>query len=279
MKNLLQVCISVYNKTEESLSKAIESIPDFAQVRVDFDGGWNYSDMMDHITKKYPEIDVKHYTQNKGLAYIRNMQIDECWTEYLIFLDADDQLIGSNTGLDGVPTNDKIKALFSKNYDLILAPVLLHTSKKDYIEYRNLNAKFTGQTLFVLPSLIFNAYYLRSNKIRFIENGLRFEDVIPSVRLTQLMIEHDWSNIGILYQPFYQYNIEEEDSLSKPKDQSKVIKSTLEVIRMLKDSSVNKQLAYIRATEEALRLFSLGSQLPDKDRNRLIDLMKPYKFF
>lgn len=277
--NKLQVCISVYKKSLESLKRAINSIPSYATIRVDFDGGWDYQNIKNEIIELYPKIEVHAQEENKGLAYIRNMQIDECWCKYIIFLDADDQLIGYTIGLDKVPTDDKIEALISKNYNLILAPVLLHTSKKNYVEYRNLNARFTGQTLFVLPSLIFSAHYLRSNKIRFIENGLRFEDVVPSVKLTQLMIDCNWSNIGILYQPFYQYNIEEEDSLSKPKDQSKVIESTLEVIRMLKDNTTNKQLAYIRITEEALRLFSLGNQLPDKDRDRLIDLMKPYKFF
>lgn len=275
----LQVCISVYKKSIESLERAINSIPSYADIRVDFDGGWDYQDMKFEIEKKYPNISIHIQDENKGLAFIRNMQIDECWTEYLMFLDADDQLIGYNVGSDGTPTDDKIKILLEQNYDLILAPVLLHTSKKNYVEYRNLNVRYSGQTLHVLPSIIFSIYFLRLNQIRFIENGMRFEDVIPSVQLTQLLNGKNWHNVGYLYEPFYQYNLDSEDSLSKPKDQTEVIESTIEVIKMLKFNRFDKQLAYIRATEEALRLFSLGDQLPNEDREKVIDLLKPYKFF
>lgn len=282
MKNLLQVCISVYNKTEESLSKAIESIPDFAQVRIDFDGGWNYSDMMDHITKKYPEIDVKHYTQNQGLAVIRNNQIETCPTKYIMFLDADDQLVMDQPVYNSMDTTSKFveKILDIAEPNLVIAPVILNTEKKQFIEYRNINVRLgNGQTLFVLPSLIFNVRYLVDHGLYFVENGLRYEDVIPSIKLTQLMNDCNWEDVCIVYSPLYQYNLDIEDSLSKPIDESKVIESTLEVIRMIKNLHVDKKMAYIRATEEALRLFSLEDKLPQNDREELINLLKPYKFF
>lgn len=263
----LQICLTVYKKTTQQLRDAVKSLPKFAKVRIDVDGGWECNIKWRKIKSVSPNCQIVIHDKNLKLGKLRNIQLEECTSEWIQFVDGDDTV-------NKVAWNAYEK--YYDNADFLVSPVNFISKGTRYVDLRNIDvAKGNGQSYFVIPSIVFKTNFLKSNNLKFDESGMAYEDVVFSVRLADL----ENLNIGIL-NDYYNYELPEPNSgtLSCPTDNSRVIDSTIYVIEeLLKLEMRDPVICYTRIVEECLRLL----QIPNLDKeiySKVINYMKPYKY-
>lgn len=185
---MISIIVPIYN-VKRYLVEAIESVlnqsyTDFELILVD-DGSTDGSGVIcDYFAKKDCRIRVIHQV-NKGLSAARNIGLDNCRGEYIVFFDSDDVL------------NNK---MLSKMYDVLINSdadivecnyAICNTDKK--IEFSRISnfkkselvneGKYSKrealnlQLQFKISSFVWNKLYKRSvwNKLRFHE-GHNYED-------------------------------------------------------------------------------------------------------
>lgn len=264
----LQICATVYKKSLDQVRRMVESIPKDASLRIDIDGGWDAIDIS-HL-KEIHDFDLYQHEENQGLAKLRNEQIEECTHEYIQFIDADDYL-------ESYCSNIINNALKTHPYIVATNVTYVNSGKVVAVEKRNLVVgNNRSLSYFVIPSLIIKTEILRKNPdLRFDESGILFEDVMFSMVLTEIVLKSGINNVYRIDIPWYNYDITPSETLSRPKDNTRLIESTLKVIEDLKIKDFTPELAYSRMVEESLRLLQLG----DQDLTmKVVDLLKPYKF-
>ena len=273
---LLTIFITVFNKDKFQLVDAINSCPKDALVYVDIDGGWDctpcrYENLV--YLLNHDLIKFRYNQENKGLAKLRNEEIELCETKYMQFMDADDTLKSVDLGI--------MKSSIS--FDLMVS--IVEFSNESGITDDNRNLYVGGScpyTYFVIPSLIFKTEFLLSHtELRFSTNVKVFEDVVFSVRLTLME-----KKVRILNEPYYVYNYTDSGTnLTSSSNDDKKVVSTITILndlsKLRSDYNEYQSLSwikiYIRMQEEANRLFSF--KLTKYQIDEVTDLMKPHHFF
>lgn len=261
--NLL-ICISVYKKSIDQLKRVLSSIPITVDVELTFDGGWEPDFELNELSKIH-EFYVYKFDHNVGLGAVRNSELIRCNHKYIQFVDADDWV------------NKELYSTFKYNSDIIIGPVVLTDRGYNAVEKRNIYvAGNNGQTYFIPPAIIFRTEFLKNNNLLFDTSRNIFEDVLFSIKLTELN-----PTVEITESPIYFGNDvpDEGESLSHPSDISGIVSSTFYVVdQIIEYSKISKrpELCYIRLVEELLRLLRLD--LNSEDYNKVINYLKPYKF-
>lgn len=270
MRNDLLIAISLYKKSKEQLKRMLDSIPLDIYVRIDCDG-WMHDYSINDLAPDRTKLTVVYHAQNHGLGWIRNTQLNECTFKWIEFADADDYFEEG--------TFDKIDDIYriSDHTSKVVVPAWTLTDGGNKIVLnRNIDvARGNGQTYFAIPTLIFDAQYLRDHDLYFDESGKIFEDIMFSIRLTALNPKPlicDWSHYAGNDYP------DEGESLSHPEDITPIIESTFYMMdEMRKMTDAPKAMIYIRTIEECVRILRLTDD--HNTKMRVLEYMKPYKYF
>lgn len=157
---MITIGIINYNK-DQYLNKCLESIKTFIP-KGSFDViivDDNSNDNSKNILQSF-NYNVIHNSTNKGASYSRNVILNECKTEYVLFLDSDDYLIGT-------------PCIRAKN-DLIVSDYIVNSHKNLDMKVDNIPYKKICQ----ISSYMFNMEFLNNNNLSFYEKTKRLEDYI-----------------------------------------------------------------------------------------------------
>lgn len=234
---LLTIVIPVYNTDPSLLRRALMSIPndDRVGVVVYNDGSDNeidYSEVIKDMITNDPEMTwmncnrfyYNELIDNIGLAAVRNKSIDDIGSQYIMFLDSDDEVYSENVLciLNKVLEREESFNVIYAGISLIVDNEVVSNETFDTADKERCMVPY-----FTTPN-IYNTEFLRSMEIYYGEDDRRtFEDIIFSVKLylySEVLLDGDLSFYSDL--PIYKYYLEgqsltrvnlEEDSNWKDK--------------------------------------------------------------
>ena len=135
----------------------------------------------DELTKqKAIEVDAKVITTSKGLAGQRQVAIDDCKTEYLMFVDADDRL-------DSNCIDILIGEMSENNYDAIQATLRVLNPQSYWEKGMDANLNYCinslGQTNMLGRPAIYKTNVLKQVGMDVSFNGVGNEDAALSIKM------------------------------------------------------------------------------------------------
>ena len=160
--NRLTIGVTSYNKSKY-IKDCLESIPDWVDVIIVDDSS---TDNTVDIIEQYYDYNIIKLPINKNVSFCRNLIIDKCNTEYLIFLDGDDILM-----IDQIRT---IIQTFDKNI-YIFPYYVSYPEQNKFFKYSNIRNDIRNINC-ILASMIFNVEFIKKNKILFDTNLQNLED-------------------------------------------------------------------------------------------------------
>lgn len=171
-------------------------------------------EVLQETLKSYPhrasQVRIINHEVNKGLAAARNTALENSCGEYILPVDSDDFLNGSNA------VSLLMQKAIEEDDDIVFYNMKLFPSQKifDHIELYNIK-KLTQNIVKREFSLsIWGCLYKKQlfidNNIRSLENVSMGEDYAIKPRLTYYA-----KKVGYLHQPFYCYRQENTNSITK----------------------------------------------------------------
>lgn len=158
----LTIGITSYNKSKY-IRDCLDSIPDGVEVIIVDDSS---TDNTIDIIKSNCNHSLVEFPQNRGVSFCRNLIVDLCETEYLMFLDGDDELNIKDINI----------IINSCDNDIYMFPyTVMYPEQNISIPYRNIRKNIRDINC-ILTSLIFKTSFIRNNKIRFDERLRNLED-------------------------------------------------------------------------------------------------------
>lgn len=221
----LTVAIPVYNTNIDLVERAINSVPkeSFIVLIDDCSDKYNLSESLNK--ERYNHVGIIRLSKNIGLGAVRNFVINECKSEWIMFLDSDDTL---NTEL----VSNCIKShINDPRFDIICGDINLITDDKiiaqkvEFPEVSRIIPYFT-------TSNIYRTNYLRSNNIYYDESRKVYEDIPFSIKLWTDLYYKSYNNkmslraLKINY-PLYNYYLQGNSLTRTDKDKYLVLSDTL----------------------------------------------------
>lgn len=213
--------------------------------------------------------------ENLKLGGVRNKAIEDTESDYIYFLDSDDEVIGDNLiemYEEVMGTNLQIPYYKENNLDTFTSLITLKTNEKDY-----LNDPFICETPYFVTSTIYRVGFLRENNIKFDTTGRKFEDIPFTMNV--------WTktNSRVMKYPksTYIYHMEHSGSLTRGQNFMDLYNDKIHWIRWieenfdLSDHTIVDRLKYESIT--ALDYYMKGVGLMNEDIRKLLDYHKCYK--
>lgn len=217
----VSIVLPVYN-TEKYLSQCLDSIinqtfKDFECICIN-DGSTDSSlKILEDYAKK--DIRIKIINQeNKGIAYVRNIGINNAKSEYLIFVDSDDWLDKKYLKIlyeTIVQTDSEIVSCNYKEYYEKEKNFVSNILPKERMFLNNDKLSLKISKAYAQPTLwskIFKISFLKNNKISFFEDYFVCEDA-PFVALVFLYLKKITYIDNVLY--FYRKQINSSITANK----------------------------------------------------------------
>lgn len=211
---LLTIAIPVYNTKPELLRRALLSIPDskYIGVIVYDDGSTNYEyrTLIRDWLKNDPSFSFMNSdrfifnrsNENKGLGAVRNTLIRRTGSDYIMFLDSDDEVMTDNFGeVITYLLENKVDVIYG-NISLSIGDNMIEESWRDFVNVRFMIPYFTTCNFY-------NPEFLIKNDIFYSEDRRVFEDIMFSIRLfyiTEIVLQG--SNSKCIDKSIYKYNLE-----------------------------------------------------------------------
>jgi len=194
-KNSITIYICTYHE-EDNIQDCIKSIKN---------NGYNNITVVDasedDLTKlKAQKVGAKVIKASKGLAGQRQVAIDDCKTEYLMFVDADDRL-------DKNCINILIHEMQKYNYDAIQASLRVLNPKSYWQKGMDANLKCcinkVGITNMVGRPAIYKTNILKQVGMDISFNGVGNEDAALSIKMEKFgALQGKGSGISYRYHPY-----------------------------------------------------------------------------
>lgn len=172
----LSIIIPVYN-AEKYLEKCIESVFDniensFEVILINDGSKDNSLKIIKELMQKYNNIElIDNY--NSGVSYSRNLGIKKAKGDYIMFVDADDELEKK--------WFDKVNNYMSENYDIVyFSKYNLKPNKNDLLKYI---VGYNKENICIAGpySKLFRREFIKKNKILFNEKIINGEDMLFNI--------------------------------------------------------------------------------------------------
>lgn len=296
---LLTIAIPVYNTKPELLKRALLSIPDSKHIGVIvYDDGstdYEYRTLIRDWLKNDPNFSFMNSNrfifnrsnENKGLGAVRNTLIRKIDSDYVMFLDSDDEVMTDNFGeIIMYLLDNKVDVIYG-NISLSIGDNVIEERWWDFVKTRLMIPYFTTCNFY-------NPKFLINHNIFYSEDRRVFEDIMFSVRLFYVTeIVHQGLRRKYIDKSIYKYNLEgcsltrvDEDT----KGRVKVLASDLEYwineikhfYMRIKSDSYREQLKphlFNRVRYEVVKLTEYIMRLNGDfyTYKFLLDNLKPYK--
>lgn len=221
----LTVAIPVYNTDIDLVERAINSVPKESFIVLIDDCSDKY-DLNNIINKdKYSHVGIIRLSRNIGLGAVRNFVINECKSEWIMFLDSDDTL-NTEVILDCIKghINDSRFDIICGDINLITDKEVL-TQKVELPEISNIIPYFT-------TSNIYRTDYLRSNSLYYDDSRRVYEDISFSIKLWIDLYYKSYNNMLPLRvlkinHPLYNYYLQGNSLTRTSKDKYLILSDTL----------------------------------------------------
>lgn len=128
------------------------------------------------FASKYENVTFLSNEKNKGAAYTRNRGIDTCTTDYLIFMDADDDYAENFIEIYYNTIIKHAADIVKSNFDVKENNETHQISFKENIVKSNDLSDFPLGLLLIAGNAIYNLKFLKENNLRFDEELKRSED-------------------------------------------------------------------------------------------------------
>lgn len=240
-KETLSIVIPVYNTDINLLFRCLKSIPDDDRLSIiicdDCSNKYNIKYELAKLFHDKSEIShllniTKLHIEKKniGLGAIRNKMIKLVKTNYIMFLDSDDEVVTDNVinALDIIENNN-----YNGNptIDLLEFELLTICDGKSYNNSNNEFREIHNIIPYFTTPYLYNIKFLRKNELYYDESRRVFEDIKFSVRLSKLIMCNE-CNIVSSITPLYIYHLN-GDSLTRT-DSSKYMKLHDDLIYWIK---------------------------------------------
>lgn len=296
---LLTIAIPVYNTKPELLKRALLSIPDSKHIGVIvYDDGstdYEYRTLIRDWLKNDPNFSFMNSNrfifnrsnENKGLGAVRNTLIRKIDSDYVMFLDSDDEVMTDNFGeIIMYLLDNKVDVIYG-NISLSIGDNVIEERWWDFVKTRLMIPYFTTCNFY-------NPKFLINHNIFYSEDRRVFEDIMFSVRLFYVTeVVHQGLRRKYIDKSIYKYNLEgcsltrvDEDT----KGRVKVLASDLEYwineikhfYTRIKSDSYKEQLKphlFNRVRYEIVKLTEYIMRLNGDfyTYKFLLDNLKPYK--
>lgn len=261
---MIDVIIPTYNAHKYLdrclLSLNMQTIKDLIKIYIINDGSdFNYDSIVNKFNKKLDikEIDLK---DNKGPGNARNMGLDVSSSEYVFFMDSDDELVNS-ISLELLLNN-------IKDNDLCIGGVV--------VEDENNNQIYTDNYKNTLHGKLFKRKFLMDNKLQF-NDSYRSED--NSFYNLVMLLE---PTICYINKPIYYYKY--NDSSLTDVDKDVFIDSYNYNVSWVIESSIKRNISDSKIAKYLYKSFIYNYFLYnnyDRDFKELINSFKKYnlKYF
>ena len=252
MSPTITVVVPVYNKAEY-LTGALESLiyqseaPDQIVIIDDFSNDGSYE-----ISKKYEElhnniVQVYKNPKNSGVSFSRNEGISRATSDYIMFLDADDEY--QNTCIENLKfiiaqnTNENI---FITKCKYRLTRFIYPVIPNFYLRFNTNKLKYQDAHSFIPfiggSNVAIKSSFIRENNILFNVEENNFEDWFFYF---SILIKNNL-NFVLINKPLYIYTENVPGSLSKLSKNYNDIQLP-QIIELLKEYKLNKSADYVFA--------------------------------
>ena len=190
--NNITFIIPVYN-AESTIERCILSIINYlpeAEIIIIDDGSIDSTREICQRLKKTTNHITVIYNQNYGVSHSRNCGIEHCQTDYLFFVDADDQILGENikkTLQNFESSVDVLKFGYNicqrkKTKKIVFEDTIFNICEKKHRETMNFNF-FSSPFYNTVWGTIISKKILQKHKLRFREDLAFAEDIFFNVQL------------------------------------------------------------------------------------------------
>lgn len=192
--NNITIYICTYNE-EENVQECIKSIKDNGCENITI-----IDASTDDLTKnKAEQSGVKVIKTSKGLAGQRQVAIDDCKSEYLMFVDADDRLDNKCIGI-------LLEELIQNRYDAIQASLRVLSPKSYWEKGMDANLNYCinslGKTNMLGRPAIYETNILKQVAMDVSFNGVGNEDAALSIKMEKFgAIQGKGSGMSYRYHP------------------------------------------------------------------------------
>lgn len=301
IRTTVTIVIPVHNTPTDKIIRCLKSIPgtdDRISVKL-YDDKSDSTDYLNEIcdliktdeSLEYLNLDRHQFmilSENLKLGGVRNKSIDDCTTDYIYFLDSDDEVIPQNFVklLDELDSHNH-ELLYTdginQRVDVFSSRIILRSADSS-IE----NDIFMCKIPYFVTSTLYKVEFLRTERIKFDTTGRRFEDIPFTMNVWTKCNNMNLQSSGAysvspiylgICEPTYIYHLEGQ-SLTRQQNFEDLMNDKLYWINWIeenfdtKNDSVKDRLKYESIT--ALDYY-LKSTNVDQRVRRLTDYHKCYK--
>jgi glycosyltransferase involved in cell wall biosynthesis len=213
----ISVCITLYN-SEQYYSKILNWINKFSSffrfIIVDDGTKFFKQSVFYSLLKSRPNIKLINKEFNKGVSNSRNLAINSCFSDYLIFVDSDDDVdfnlllnlideVSCDVVIFDYMNNFKLVKV-NENLNFYSSPVFNPVWNKIYrLEFLKKNTIFFNEKLYVGEDLDFNLNVLKTANVKFFHSAFYFYNEEVNNSLSKGINNNVFSSYEILFNNFY----------------------------------------------------------------------------